>query len=195
VLQGGMGRLFAGVTAFEMGNCAATLLILRATDLLEPGRGHDTAATAALWLYVLYNIAATMLSVPAGHLADRRSPRLVLTLGAVAFAVAYLGISTGTGSWFALTPWFVLAGIGIGCAETAQHAAVASSAPDQLRGSAFGLLAAIQSFGNFAASAAAGILWTAFSPTWAFAYLGAWMLIAIPLIAIHPTRAGTPKPG
>ena len=43
VLRGRLGRLFIGVGAFELGNAAATLLILRATDLLEPGRGHDGA--------------------------------------------------------------------------------------------------------------------------------------------------------
>ena len=179
----GVGRLFAGITAFEFGNCAATLLILRATELLQPGHGNDSAATIALWLYVGYNVAATATSVAAGHAADRRSPRLVLTLGAIAFAVSYIGLTVDTTSWLAMAPWFVLAGIGIGCAETAEHAAVAGDAPEAVRGSAFGLLAATQSFGNFAASAIAGILWTAVSPTWAFAYLAAWMILATILLA------------
>jgi hypothetical protein len=39
VLQGRLGWLMAGISAFELGNCAATLLILRATDLLAPSRG------------------------------------------------------------------------------------------------------------------------------------------------------------
>ena len=71
------------------------------------------------------------------------------------------------------------AGVGIGCVETAEHAAVASLAPEELRGSAFGLLAAVQSFGNLAASAIAGLLWTLASPRVAFAYLVAWMLLAL----------------
>jgi hypothetical protein len=37
-----------------------------------------------------------------------------------------------------------------------------------VRGSAFGLLAAVQSFGNLAASAVAGLLYTSASPTVAF---------------------------
>jgi hypothetical protein len=40
-----------------------------------------------------------------------------------------------------------------------------------LRGSAFGLLAAVQSFGNLAASAIVGLLWTLASPRVAFGYL------------------------
>ncbi|MEX5712941.1 hypothetical protein AB1484_32985 [Parafrankia sp. FMc6] len=47
---------------------------------------------------------------------------------------------------------FVLAGVGIGCAETAEHAAVAAFAPQEIRGSAFGLLATVQAIGNVAAS-------------------------------------------
>jgi len=63
--------------------------------------------------------------------------------------------------------------------ETAEHAAVAALAPVELRGSAFGLLAAVQSFGNLAASAIAGLLWTVASPGVAFGYLVAWMLLAL----------------
>jgi MFS family permease len=69
--------------------------------------------------------------------------------------------------------------VAIGCVETAKRAAVAALAPVELRGSAFGLLAAVQSFGNLAASAIAGLLWTAASPRIAFAYLVAWMLLAL----------------
>jgi MFS family permease len=188
VLQGRLRSLFAGVSAFEFGNCAATLLILRATQLLEPGRSHTNAATAALWLYVGYNAAATITSVPAGRHADRTTPRRTLAIGVMAFGVAYAGLSQEIHSWLALTPWFVLAGVGIGCVETAEHAAVAAYAPAEVRGSAFGLLATVQSFGNFAASGIAGLLWTAASPAWAFAYLTGWMVAAAILLTRLPPR-------
>ncbi len=74
---------------------------------------------------------------------------------------------------------FALAGVRIGCVETAENAAVASLAPEEYRESAFGLLAAIQSFGNLAASSVAGIVWTAISPTAAFLYIAAWMLVSL----------------
>lgn len=92
----------------------------------------------------------------------------------------------------ALLPWFVLAGIGIGCVETAEHTAVAIHAPEHLRGSAFGLLTATQSFGNLAASAVAVILWTALSPTWAFAYLATAM--AVSLVALQRRTRTTADP-
>jgi MFS family permease len=179
VLTGRLGQLMAGVSAFEFGNVAATLLILRATELLAPGRSQDQATQLALGLYVAYNLAATLTSFPAGRVADRRGAVLVLVLGVALFALAYAGFATGPASVLALAPWFVAAGVAIGCVETAEHAAVAALAPVELRGSAFGLLAAVQSFGNLAASAIAGLLWTAVSPRVAFGYLVAWMLLAV----------------
>ena len=41
------------------------------------------------------------------------------------------------------------------------------------------MLAAIQAVGNLAASAIAGILWSAISPTAAFLYVAAWMILAL----------------
>ncbi|MFF5016685.1 MFS transporter [Streptomyces sp. NPDC001165] len=182
VLRGELGRLMTAVAAFEVGNVAATLLILRATDLLTPGHGTQTATTIALGLYTAYNVAATAASIPAGRLADRlgvRGPVLVLTGGVAAVAVSY-GLFAVTGAaLIVLAIPFILAGAGIGAVETAQHSAVAALAPKDLRGSAFGLLATVQSLGNLAASTVAGVLWSVFSPAVAFAYLAAWMLLAL----------------
>lgn len=174
----GVRRLFAGIGLFEIANIAATLMILRATELLEPRHGHDSGAQIALALYVGYNAVATITSLVAGQVSDRRTPRFVLTLGAVAFAVAYLGLAIDTTRWLALVPWFVAAGIGIGAVETAQHAAVAGASPEHVRGSAFGLLAGTQSLGNLIASSFTGVIWTTAGPGWAFTMIGVLMLAA-----------------
>jgi hypothetical protein len=114
---------------------------------------------------------------------------LVLALGVGLFGLAYVGFAAGPTSVLALAPWFVAAGVAIGCVETAEHAAVAALAPAELRGSAFGLLAAVQSFGNLSASAVAGLLWTAVSPRLAFGYLVGWMLLA--LVGLLPSNSRT----
>jgi MFS family permease len=178
VLRGELGRLLLAVSAFELGNVAATLLILRATDLLDSERGHDSAVKLAIVLYAAYNLAATLASVPAGHATDRRGGIVVLLAGVLIFLVAYGGFAFTGSSIAVLALLFAAAGVGIGLAETAEHAAVATLAPQDLRGSAFGALAAVQSFGNLAASAAAGALWTLVSPRAAFLYLSAWMLVS-----------------
>jgi MFS family permease len=182
VLKGQLGRVMAGFTAFEVGNVAATLLILRATQLLTSQHGVHTATQIAIALYVVYNVAATITSFPAGGFSDklgRRGPLLVTATGVAAFLLAY-GLFAISGPVIALLGVaFALAGVGIGCAETAEHAAVAAFAPQEIRGSAFGLLATVQAIGNVAASAIAGLLYTVASPMAAFAYLAAWMLIAL----------------
>jgi MFS family permease len=189
VLRGDLGRILAGVTAFEVGNIAATLLILRAVDLLQPAHGTDRAAEIALVLYMLYNAAAAVVSVPGGRLGDRRTPLQVLVLGVVFFGIAYTGLAFTGPSIALLAAFFAAAGVAIGLVETAEHAAVATHAPRELRGSAFGALAGIQSLGNFAASAVAGLLWTVVSPRAAFLYLVAWMLAA----ALTLAAAGRPE--
>ncbi len=182
LLAGPLGRLMIGVTAFEIGNCATTLLILRATDLFAAGHGRTAATQLAVLLYVGYNAAAALVSVPAGRHGDRHSPARVLAGGAVLFAAGYVWFAAGPAQPIALLPAFVLAGLGIGCGETAESAAVAALAPETLRGSAFGLLATVQAAGNLIASAAAGLLWSAVSPLAAFVFLAAAMVIAAALI-------------
>jgi MFS family permease len=87
-----------------------------------------------------------------------------------------------------LALWFVLAGVGIGFVETAESAAVATHAPEEIRGSAFGLLAATQSLGNLLASGIAGILWTVVSPGVAFAWAAVWMAVSLVSLVPQLTR-------
>ena len=124
----------------------------------------------------------------------------MLAIGVTVFGLAYVGYAVGRHTVLALAPAFVAAGVAIGLVVTAEHAAVAALSPPELRGSAFGALAGIQAFGNLAASAVAGVIWTAVSPRAAFVYLTAWMLIAlIGLLAnfargaFGPSRRGNPR--
>jgi MFS family permease len=189
VLRGELGRLMIGIGAFELGNIAATLLILRATDLLTPGHGHDSAVQIALLLYAGYNLAATIASVSAGRLVDRRGATLVLAGGVACFLLAYVGFAATGANIAILAACFVAAGVAIGCVETAEHAAVARLAPEDLRGSAFGLLAGVQSFGNVVASGVAGVLWTVVSPAAGLLFAAALMAVALGCLALSPRAA------
>jgi MFS family permease len=192
LLHGPLGRLLVSVSLFEAGNVAATLLILRTSELLAPSQGTNGATTIAIALYVGYNVAATLAALPAGRLADAYGPRLVFAAGVTCFALAYAAFALGSGIVILGTA-FVVAGIGIGAAETAENAAVAGLAPGELRGSAFGLLAGIQSAGDFIASAVVGLVWTLVSPTLAFGLAAALMIGALVTMALGPrTRVSEP---
>lgn len=193
LLKGRLGQVLVGVSFFEVANVATTLLILRAIQQLTPSLGLQTATEVGIGLYTGYNAAATIASLPAGRLSDRWGPIGILVAGVFFFLVAYLGFAVSTPSIAVLAASFVVAGLAIGCIETSEHAAVAALAPADLRGSAFGLLATVQSFGNIVASAIAGALWSAFSPTIAFVYLSIWSAVAVLVLArlARPGRVPT----
>ncbi len=193
LLRGPLGRLLVSVSLFEAGNVAATLLILRTTELLTPSQGTRGATTIAIALYVGYNVAGTLAALPAGRLADAYGARLVFAIGVACFALAYVVFATGSGIAI-LGLAFVLAGIGIGAAETAENAAVAALAPSAQRGSAFGLLAGIQSAGDFIASAVVGLVWTLVSPTLAFGLAAALMVGSLITMAVGPRSRPSESP-
>lgn len=108
---------------------------------------------------------------------------------AAPFATAYTGLAVTGPAVAVLARCFVLAGAAIGCVETAQHTAVVTLAPTDVRGSAFGLLAATRAFGNLIASSIAGAVWTLISPTAAFGYAAA--LTAVACLALIPAARAT----
>ena len=177
--RAGLARPLLPIALFEVGNCATTLLILRATDLLHHhGRTAAAATAVAVLLYAGHNALASAAALGGGHWIDRVGPRRVFATGAALFALAYAGFAVGARAWPALLGFFLLAGGGIGLAETAESTLVARLLPDDLRGSGFGVLGGLQSFGDFASSAAVGLIWTVVSPAAAFAYAAAWMVLA-----------------
>jgi MFS family permease len=182
------------VALFCLGNVATTLLILRATGLLTgPHRSLTAATSLAVLLYAGYNAVATAASIGGGYLLDRVGPRPVFALAAAAFALGYLGFAFAGSAVGAVAGSFVLAGIGIGLAETAQSALVARLLPDRLRGSGFGVLGAVQAGGALLASAIAGVLYAAVSPVAAFCYIAGWMVLSLAAtVAVPAAESNTP---
>ena len=185
--EAGILRALAPVTLFELGNAAPTLLILRATNLLHPGRSVSDAAAVAVLLYAGHNLVGSLVALPAGHGIDRRGARPVFAAGVLLFGLAYLGFSSHARSWPLLLLFFVAAGAAMGLAETAESALVARLLPNELRGSGFGLLGAVQSLGDFVSSAAVGLVWTLVSPTAAFLVAAVWMALSFgATLAVRP---------
>ena len=172
----GFARTLTPVAMFELGNVATTLLILRATDLLHTDTRDLTAATSlAILLYVAHNIAATLCSLIAGQLSDRIGPRWVFAASGIVYVAGYVVFAVGPTVWPLLLLGFVLSGIGIGAAETAESTAVARMLPERLRGNGFGVLGLVQSVGDMGSTVVAGVLWSLISPLVAFGYAAAWM--------------------
>ena len=176
----GLPRVLTPVAMFELGNVATTLLILRATGLLHTsGRSLTAATSLAILLYVAHNAAATVTALLGGQLADRLSARVVFAAGAAVYVGSYAIFAVGPHGWSPLLIAFVLAGVGIGFAETAESTVVARGLPDELRSNGFGVLGLTQALGDLGSTVVAGVLWSLVSPLVAFGYLAAWMVASV----------------
>jgi MFS family permease len=155
-----------------------------------------TAATSlAILLYAAHNGVASLAALAGGHLVDRIGPRVVFAAGAAVYVAAYGVFSVDAHAWPVLLVGFVLAGIGIGCAETAESTVVALMLPDRLRGNGFGVLGLVQSVGDLGASLVAGLLWAAISPKVAFVYAACWMAASVLASGLlRPRRSGRTTP-
>ncbi|WP_343599290.1 MFS transporter [Mycobacterium sp.] len=176
----GMLRALLPVALFEFGNVATTMLILRATQLLSsPQRSVSAATTLAILIYAGHNVVATAASLTAGRWYDRTGPRAVFAAGAAVYVIAYGVFAVGAHSPVVIALGFAAAGAGIGLAEPTQSAVTSQLLPDRLRGSGFGVLGAVQATGDLVATVVVGVLYTVVSPTLAFGYAAAWMLLAL----------------
>lgn len=188
--RAGLARALTPVALFELGNVATTLLILRASDLLQAGGREATAATSlAILLYAAHNAAASVAAIGGGQLADRFTARHVFMAGAAVYIGGYLVFAVG---WPVLLLGFALCGVGIGFAETAESTLVAKALPERLRSNGFGVLGLTQAFGDLGATLVAGLLWSLLSPTVAFGYAAAWMIgsLLTSRMATHPDPTG-----
>lgn len=180
------------ILCFELGNVATTLLILRMTGVLELTTTPTRAASLAIVLYALHNAVAAAAALLAGHLADRRSPRVALAAGAASYVMAYILFAVAGRAWLVAAVGFALAGLGIGLAETAESTVVAHAAPTDLRGSAFGLLGLVQAAGDLGSTVVAGLLWSLSGPAVGFGYIAGWMVLALVGTLILLRRRRTP---
>ena len=161
-----------GVGLFGIGDFSHTLLILIAADSLnsEAVLLFNTpihiifrdGATYGLLLYTWRNLIQAMAAFPAGWLGDKFSHRSVLVFGYGLGAVTMIGFAALVSfqpTW--LTGWillFALAGIYMAIQETVEPAIVPELVPDkQLQGTAFGVLAAVNGYGDVVASFTVGL--------------------------------------
>lgn len=186
-------RFLIGVGLFGAGDFAPTLLVMAATQLLRPTYGVVRAGEIAALFYVLRNGVYAAVSYPAGALADRVNKPALLALGyivggATAFWAAAL-FYCGANGIGAIAGMFALSGICAGVQDALEGAIPPDMVTAQERGTAYGVMGAVNGFGDLCASAMVGMLWTLVSPVVAFVAAAALMLAGGATVFAQSQRA------
>lgn len=150
-----LGRPFWRVVGvlgiFSLINFPDALLLLRLHDI-----GFGVAAV--ILAYVGYNVVYTLLSYPAGVIADRLSPKLVVALGLLVFAVVYIGLGASEDH---LAAWLLMAGYGgyTGLTDGVGKAWVSALLPQSAQGAGQGIFQGALGAGVLVAGLWAGLAW------------------------------------
>jgi MFS family permease len=166
-------------SALMLARFSEAFLILRAADL---GLAPAYAPLVLVGMSVVY--AAT--AYPIGRLADRMAPRVLLAWGTAALVLADLELAFAPGLG-GLAVGVLLWGLHMGFTQGLLAAMVAHTAPESLRGTAFGVFNLACGVTMLVSSALAGALWHFVGPQATF--LCGAALAAVSLVLMRLARA------
>lgn len=168
-------RYLAIFFLFTLANSSDGFLILRAQTL-------KVGLAAIFFLLAFLNLVASLISLPAGNLSDKVGRKTLLFWGWVLYGLTYMGFGMAN-SFIHILGLFLFYGIYIGMTEGVGKALISDLVVPEKRGTAFGIYNLVIGGTLLPASAIAGFLWQAISPSAAF-YFGATLsfLAAIGLL-------------
>jgi MFS family permease len=175
-----MRRLLLALVVFTLGNSTDAFLLLRLSDA-----GFAAGWIAVLWS--LHHVVKMGANLYGGQVSDRLGRRNLIVGGWILYAAIYLGFGL-TSSTGVLVGLFLAYGIYFGLTEPVERAWVASLAPEESRGSAFGFYHGAIGLTALPASVMFGLIYTAAGPAAAFG-TGAALAIAASalLLRVPPT--------
>lgn len=176
---------------------SAVLTLARFSEAFLILRAQAAGLGAALVPLVLVamNVVYAFSAYPMGVLSDRVDRRMLLAAGFVVLILADLALA------FSTSIWIVMVGVGLwglhmGMTQGLLATLVADTAPDDLRGTAFGLFNFISGLALLLASVIAGVLWERFGPGATFlAGAGFTLLGLIGTAVFLARRSGRSKVG
>ena len=161
-------RLFWHITAL-----GAVLTLARFSEafLLLRAENVGLAVTWVPAILVVMNVVYAASAYPFGALSDTINRKLLLAGGIALLIAADVTLAKASNVW-GVCAGAALWGLHMGATQGIITAIVADTAPDDLRGTAFGLFNLVTGVALLAASVIAGGLWTLFGPAVTF-YAGA----------------------
>ncbi len=136
---------------FCLGNSSNTFLLLKAQE-----RGFTSSQV--ILLYLIFNLTASVLSIPAGKLSDKFGRSRILVPGYLIYGLVYLGFA-GITSQPGIIFLFIAYGVYTAFISGAERAFIAESAPANLKGTILGLYGMLQGIGLLFSSILAGLMW------------------------------------
>ena len=164
---------------FTLARFSEAFLVLRAQE------GGIPIALVPL-VMVAMNIVYSASAYPFGRLADRMSHRKLLAAGLVVLVVSDLVLASSD-HWAVVLAGVALWGLHLGMTQGLLATMVADTAPEDLRGTAFGFFNLVSGIAMLAASVVAGLLWDRLGAPVTF-YAGAGFC-ALALLGLARTRA------
>jgi MFS family permease len=173
---------------FNLGNSSNAFLILRTQD-------SGVSLRSTILIYAAFNLAAALISYPAGALSDRVGRKSILVVSFLIFMAAYSGFAL-TQNHVILMALFIFYGLFQGMFRAVGKSMASDFVPESLRASGIGWYSTTVGISQLLASIIAGMLWDRAGHAAVFLY-GAAMAAAggVVLLAFVPqTRFGAANP-
>ena len=175
-LNGQLKLYLLVVLLFTLGNSSNAFLLLKAKAV-----GFDDVNV--ILLYFIYNITASIFSIPFGRMSDKIGRKKLLVAGYFIFAAVYLGFAVAFNRPF-LIGMFVLYGIHTAMITGVERAFVAEIAPPELKGTMLGLQSTVAGIALLPASVITGQLWNRFGGGVPFIFGAALSLAAAVILMV-----------
>jgi len=150
----------AFAAAFTLARFSEAFLILRASNM-------GLSAGLMPTIFIIMNIVYAVSAYPIGVLSDRIGRNGLLAVGIFLLIVADILLAFG-GNLYWVFAGVVVWGLHMGMTQGLLSALIASAAPADLRGTAFGMYNLLTGIVALVASALAGALWTVYGPSETF---------------------------
>ena len=167
---------------FTLARFSQAFLVLRAAD------GGLALALTPL-VFIALNAVYSMAAYPLGKLADRVDHTRLLASGMLLLIAADIVLAQSA-HWAVVGAGVALWGLHLAMTQGLLASMVADTAPEDLRGTAYGFFNLASGVALLLASTVAGALWTVFGAAFTF-WCGAGLAAAaLGVVALRSTRAG-----